>query len=66
MKKRGKGNPLPLSGCDHVSVMSWWRSRTCTFRRHRLCLNSGEKPSDCHCFTQMMHEYIDTRNYPYK
>jgi hypothetical protein len=110
-----------------VWLRSLTRPRTRTFRRHRLCLIPGEKPSDCqtklqiasvpttvvvglkqghfmsgttcidiilflkwacipqlkffillatcdfrlatcfcYCFNQMMHEYIDARNYPYK
>ncbi|QFS52272.1 hypothetical protein GXM_09766 [Nostoc sphaeroides CCNUC1] len=40
--------------CDRIPAMNQW---------HRFCLIPGEKP---HCFTQIVHEYIDTRNYPYK
>ncbi|AUB44258.1 hypothetical protein COO91_10481 (plasmid) [Nostoc flagelliforme CCNUN1] len=39
--------------------MSGVRSRTAMNRWHRLCLIPGEKPSDYHCFNQMVHEYID-------
>jgi hypothetical protein len=28
------------------------------FGGDHLCLIPGEKPSDYHCFNQMMHEYI--------
>ncbi|MEH2039344.1 hypothetical protein [Nostoc sp.] len=62
-EKEGKREPLASvwlrSHIRHESVaiaiaMNRW---------HRLCLIPGGKP---HCFNQIVHEYIDARNYPYK
>ncbi|MEH1793542.1 hypothetical protein [Nostoc sp.] len=41
-----------------AALRSAVRSHIRTFRRHRLCLIPGQKPSDCPCLNQMVYEYI--------